>query len=62
MFDAITVCGLEDFYGVNQSGVIDFGLLAEALIFYEHVNLVVNSEHLKTLLRVCGAAPDVNVA
>ncbi len=29
-------------------------LLAESLLFYGHVNLVVNSGHLKTLLRVCG--------
>lgn len=48
MFDAITV------YGLEGSGAPDFGLLAESLLFYGHVSLVVNSGHLKTLLRVCG--------
>jgi hypothetical protein len=48
MFEAITV------YGLEGSGGPDFGLLAESLLFYGHLNLVVNSGHLKTLLRVCG--------
>jgi hypothetical protein len=51
MFEAITV------YGLEGSGGPDFGLLAESLLFYGHVNLVVNSGHLKTLLRVCGYEP-----
>jgi hypothetical protein len=48
MFDTITV------YGLEVSGGPDFGLLAESLLFYGHVQLVVNAARLKALLRVCG--------
>jgi len=34
--------------------VPDFGLLAEALIFYDKVNFIVSPVHLVSLLRVCG--------
>jgi hypothetical protein len=47
MFDSITI-------HLGGSDPPDFGLLAESLLFYGHVTLVVNSGHLKTLLRVCG--------
>jgi hypothetical protein len=48
MFDAITVN--------TQTGseVPDFGLLAEALIFYDKVNFIAGPVHLVSLLRVCG--------
>jgi hypothetical protein len=32
----------------------DLGLLAETLVFYQHVNLVADGDMLKSLLRVCG--------
>jgi hypothetical protein len=47
MFGSITI-------HLGGSDPPDFGLLAESLLFYGHVTLVVNSGHLKTLLRVCG--------
>jgi hypothetical protein len=48
MLDSITI------HAVGDSDGPDFGLLAESLLFYGHVTLVVNSGHLQTLLRVCG--------
>ncbi len=48
MFDSITV------NTHTGSDVPDFGLVAEALIFYDRVNFIVNPVHLLSLLRVCG--------
>src|ERR1700722_16168516 len=48
MFDSITV------NTHTGSDAPDFGLLAEALIFYDKVNFIVKPVHLVSLLRVCG--------
>jgi hypothetical protein len=48
MFDSITV------NSQTGSDLPDFGLLAEALVFYDKVNLIVGPVHLTSLLRVCG--------
>jgi hypothetical protein len=48
MFESLTIRRL------NDVGGLDFGLLAESLLFYERVELVVNAGQLASLLRVCG--------
>jgi hypothetical protein len=48
MFESLTIRRL------NEASGLDFGLLAESLLFYEHVNLIVNSTQLTSLIRVCG--------
>src|SRR5882724_7114335 len=48
MFESIVI------YRETEVGGIDFGLLAESLLFYGHVTLVVTDAQLRSLLRVCG--------
>jgi len=48
VFESITIRRLVDTDG------LDFGLLAEALLFYDKVNLVVDSAQLQSLVRVSG--------
>ncbi len=48
MFEALTIRRL------NEVDGLDFGLLAESLLFYDRVILTVNSAQLTSLVRVCG--------
>jgi hypothetical protein len=53
MFESICIKRQDDFTG----NPIDLGLLAEAILFYQHVHVVADGSILKFLLRTCG--PDV---
>ena len=48
MFESLTIRRLD------ETGGLDFGLLAESLLFYERVTLIVNAGQLTSLVRVCG--------
>jgi hypothetical protein len=48
MFESLTIRKLSD------AGGLDFGLLAESLLFYDQVILIVNAPQLTSLIRVCG--------
>lgn len=50
MFESICI-GRHDF----ARGPIDFGQLAEALVFYQEVHLISDQEAFKSLVRTCGA-------
>jgi hypothetical protein len=50
MFESICI-GRRDFLG----GLIDFGNLAEALVFYREVHLLSDQESFKSLVRKCGS-------
>jgi hypothetical protein len=50
MFESICV-GRQDFLG----GTVDFGRLAEALVFYQRVHFLADGETFKSLVRTCGS-------
>ena len=48
MFESLTIRRFTDIGG------LDFGLLAESLLFYDRVILIANSVQLTSLVRICG--------